>query len=75
MPTNYMRYARSDFMDDISSETPLPMTVDAELGMPLDLGLFESLWETDADDSGAQYRKLCSYLTPQPNLFPHRLES
>jgi RNA polymerase II-associated factor 1 len=27
------------------------MIVDAELGMPLDLGKWESLWEEGADDS------------------------
>lgn len=52
IPTDYMRYARTEFLNDIASETPLPMIVDAECGMPLDLGQFESLWQEDADDSG-----------------------
>jgi hypothetical protein len=30
------------------------MVVDAECGMPLDLGKWEALWEDGADDSGAQ---------------------
>ena len=47
-----MRYARPEFLDAIANETPLPMIVDAECGMPLDLGKWESLWEEDADDSG-----------------------
>ena len=28
------------------------MIVDAECGMPLDLGQWECLWEEDADESG-----------------------
>lgn len=53
IPTNPMRYARPEFLDAVANETPLPMIVDAECGMPLDLGKWESLWEEDADDSGA----------------------
>ncbi len=55
-----MRYARTEFLNDIASETPLPMIVDAECGMPLDLGQFESLWQEDADDSGAPGHTLSS---------------
>ncbi|KAF8239312.1 RNA polymerase II-associated protein [Tricholoma matsutake] len=51
IPTNPMRYARPEFLDAVANETPLPMIVDAECGMPLDLGKWESLWEEDADDS------------------------
>lgn len=47
-----MRYARPEFLSALASETPLPMIVDAECGMPLDLGKWECLWEEDADDSG-----------------------
>jgi hypothetical protein len=47
-----MRYARPEFLDAIANDTPLPMIVDAECGMPLDLGMYESLWEDDADESG-----------------------
>ncbi|PSR76304.1 hypothetical protein PHLCEN_2v8536 [Hermanssonia centrifuga] len=46
-----MRYARPEFLNDIASDTPLPMIVDAECGMPLDLGKWECLWEQNADDS------------------------
>lgn len=52
IPTDHLRYARPEFLNDIASETPLPMIIDAECGMPLDLGQFECLWEQDADDSG-----------------------
>lgn len=46
-----MRYARPEFLDAVAGELPLPMIVDAECGMPLDLGHWESLWEEGADDS------------------------
>ncbi|KNZ74604.1 RNA polymerase II-associated protein 1 like protein [Termitomyces sp. J132] len=46
-----MRYARPEFLDALANETPLPMIVDAECGMPLDLGKFECLWEENGDDS------------------------
>ena len=53
IPTNPMRYAHPKFLDGIANGTPLPTIVDAEMGMPLDLGKWESLWEEDADDSGS----------------------
>ncbi|PFH51857.1 hypothetical protein AMATHDRAFT_2756 [Amanita thiersii Skay4041] len=51
IPTNPMRYARPEFLNAIADDTPLPMIVDAECGLPLDLGRWECLWEEDADDS------------------------
>ncbi|KIP01867.1 hypothetical protein PHLGIDRAFT_112681 [Phlebiopsis gigantea 11061_1 CR5-6] len=56
-----MRYARPEFLNDLASDTPLPMIVDAELGMPLDMGKWECLWEPDADDSA---------LNPDPANLP-----
>ncbi len=50
-----MRYARPEFLDDIASSTPLPMVVDGELGMPLDLSRWDCLWEENGDDSGAWF--------------------
>ncbi|KAG5647500.1 hypothetical protein DXG03_009437 [Asterophora parasitica] len=61
IPTNPMRYARPEFINALASDTPLPMIVDAECGMPLDLGKWESLWEEDADDSA---------LNPDPHNLP-----
>ena len=46
-----MRYAKPEFLNALANETPLPMIVDAECGMPLDLGKWECLWEESADDS------------------------
>ncbi|KXN92386.1 hypothetical protein AN958_07004 [Leucoagaricus sp. SymC.cos] len=51
IPTNPMRYTRPEFLNELVNETPLPMIIDAELGMPLDLGKWECLWEEGADDS------------------------
>jgi RNA polymerase II-associated factor 1 len=56
-----MRYTRPEFLNDLVAETPLPMIVDAELGMPLDLGRWESLWEEGADDSGKNENSLPTY--------------
>lgn len=53
IPTNPMRYTRPEFLNDIANDTPLPMIVDAEMGMPLDLSQFECLWDENMDDSGA----------------------
>ena len=53
-----MRYARPEFLETLANDTPLPMIVDAECGMPLDLGLWECLWTDDGDDSGWCYTLL-----------------
>jgi RNA polymerase II-associated factor 1 len=62
-----MRYARPEFLNNLAINTPLPMIVDAECGMPLDLGKWECLWEEDADDSGEFFSILFS------NTFPYVL--
>ncbi|KAI0832072.1 RNA polymerase II-associated [Trametes gibbosa] len=51
IPTDAMRYARPEFLDEIAASTPLPMVVDGELGMPLDLSQWDCLWEENGDDS------------------------
>ncbi|KAF7770363.1 hypothetical protein Agabi119p4_6337 [Agaricus bisporus var. burnettii] len=61
IPTNPRRYTRPEFLNELVNETPLPMIVDAELGMPLELGNWESLWEEGADDSA---------LNPDPSNLP-----
>ncbi|KAN0113856.1 RNA polymerase II-associated [Russula decolorans] len=50
IPTNPKRYTRPEFLDTATNESVLPMVVDAECGMPLDLGKWEALWEDGADD-------------------------
>lgn len=53
IPTDVLRYARPELLDSVANEMPLPMIVDAECGMPLDLAKWEALWEEGADESGA----------------------
>ena len=64
-----MRFARPEFLDDIAQSTPLPMVVDGELGMPLDLSRWDCLWEENGDDSGAYARLLESELSPEVATF------
>ncbi|KAG8895557.1 hypothetical protein FRB99_000464 [Tulasnella sp. 403] len=47
--TDPKRYARVEFTQALSNDTPLPMVVDAECGMPLDLSHFDSLWDGSTD--------------------------
>ncbi|KAH7922312.1 hypothetical protein BV22DRAFT_1070656 [Leucogyrophana mollusca] len=61
IPTNPLRYAHPEFLNTIANDTPLPLIVDAECGMPLDLGKWECLWEDDGDDSA---------LNPDPHNMP-----
>lgn len=63
-----MRYARPDLLNAIANDTPLPMIVDAECGMPLDLGRWECLWDDDVDDSGP-----CSTLLHVLHSYPDPL--
>ncbi|KJA28196.1 hypothetical protein HYPSUDRAFT_34577 [Hypholoma sublateritium FD-334 SS-4] len=59
--TEPLRYARPEFLNGLANETPLPMIVDAECGMPLDLGKWECLWEDNGDDLS---------LNPDPHNLP-----
>lgn len=52
VPTSASRYARPEFLDDIAVDTPLPMVVDGDLGMPLDLSQWDCLWDENVDPSG-----------------------
>ncbi|KAG1840449.1 RNA polymerase II-associated [Suillus subluteus] len=61
IPTNPLRYAQPAFINAITNDTPLPMIIDAECGMPLDLGRWECLWEEDGDDTT---------LNPDPDNLP-----
>lgn len=53
IPTDPKRYARVELTQGLSNETLLPMVVDAECGMPLDLCHFDSLWDGSTELSGA----------------------
>ncbi|KZV63190.1 Paf1-domain-containing protein [Peniophora sp. CONT] len=51
IPTDPHRYARPEFLDSLANDAPLPMIVDGEMGMPLDLGQWEALWADGASDA------------------------
>ncbi|KAG8950175.1 hypothetical protein FRC03_012955 [Tulasnella sp. 419] len=51
IPTDPKRYAKTEFTQQLSNDTPLPMVVDAELGMPLDLSHWDELWNGSTGDS------------------------
>ncbi|KAG2110388.1 RNA polymerase II-associated [Suillus discolor] len=61
IPTNPLRYAQPTFINVVTNDTPLPMIVDAECGMPLDLGRWEYLWEENGNDDT---------LNPDPDNLP-----
>lgn len=77
IPTNPKRYARPELLNALANQTPLPMIVDAECGMPLDLSKWECLWQEGADDSGLFF-PVCSRshvqsiveLNPDPDNLP-----
>ncbi|CAK5269161.1 unnamed protein product [Mycena citricolor] len=72
IPTNPTRYSRPEFLDALAQDIPLPMIVDAECGMPLDLGKWESLWlEPPRDgESKSEIQGHGSELNPDPNDLP-----
>ncbi|KAJ7712721.1 RNA polymerase II-associated protein [Mycena metata] len=76
IPTNPMRYARPEFLNALANDLPLPMIVDAECGMPLDLGKWESLWlgedgeDTSGGDIKARWAQLDLELNPNPDDLP-----
>ncbi|KAJ7307080.1 RNA polymerase II-associated protein [Mycena albidolilacea] len=76
IPTNPMRYARPEFLNALAHEMPLPMIVDAECGMPLDLGRWESLWlgedlgDTSGGDIKLRWAALDAELNPDPYNLP-----
>ncbi|KAJ7625520.1 RNA polymerase II-associated protein [Roridomyces roridus] len=74
IPTNPMRYARPEFLNALANDLPLPMIVDAECGMPLDLGKWESLWvdkdDASSGDNRARWKALDAELNPDPYDLP-----
>jgi RNA polymerase II-associated factor 1 len=52
IPTTPARYAEPERLEAIANMQPFPMIVDAEMGLPLDLGRWDCLWEDNGDDSG-----------------------
>ncbi|KZS94622.1 hypothetical protein SISNIDRAFT_453572 [Sistotremastrum niveocremeum HHB9708] len=65
IPTNPQRFTKLDFTNALANETPLPMIVDAECGMPLDLAHFPSLWMENGD-----HTDICPDINNLPTLDP-----
>ncbi|PVG01919.1 Paf1-domain-containing protein, partial [Serendipita vermifera] len=61
IPTNPERYATIEYTGDLANEMAFPMVVDAEMGMPIDLSRYESLWQEGGD---------ASQLNPNPDELP-----
>lgn len=53
IPSDPKRYARIGFTQDLANDTHLPMVADSEMGMPLDLSAFDSLWDGTNELLGA----------------------
>ncbi|KAB5595766.1 MRNA export factor mex67 [Ceratobasidium theobromae] len=49
IPTHPSRYVKPEFTATLAAETPLPMVVDSECGMPLDLFCWDGLWDGRTD--------------------------
>ncbi|KAJ7491888.1 RNA polymerase II-associated protein [Mycena latifolia] len=70
IPTNPMRYARPAFLNALANDMPLPMIVDAECGMPLDLGKWESLWLEEDPNPTSRWAQLDAELNPSAAHLP-----
>ncbi|KAL7422784.1 hypothetical protein Q5752_002079 [Cryptotrichosporon argae] len=45
VPTDIHRLGEPSYLDQLASNAPLPMLVDSEMGMPLDLNAYEGVWD------------------------------
>ncbi|WVF72845.1 hypothetical protein IAT40_007663 [Kwoniella sp. CBS 6097] len=53
--TDINRLGEPSYLDHLAASTPLPMLVDAEMGMPLNLNEFEGIWDgRDQEVNGEQ---------------------
>lgn len=50
VPTNIHRLGEPSYLSGLAASTPLPMLVDSEMGMPLDLNAYDGIW--DGNDQG-----------------------
>ncbi len=62
IPTDLKRYTRPEFTQELANETPLPMVINSECGMPLDLSHFDSLWDGTSAAVGLSARQILGYL-------------
>ena len=52
IPTNIHRLGDPAFLDEYAASIPIPMLVDSEMGMPVDLNAHDWMWY--ADEGGRQ---------------------
>ncbi|ORX38474.1 RNA polymerase II-associated [Kockovaella imperatae] len=52
LSTNVNRLGEPSYLDDLVSSTPLPMLVDSEMGMPVDLNVYERVWNGNDEELG-----------------------
>ncbi len=53
IPTDISRLGEPSYLSQLASSTPLPMLVDSEMGMPLNLNEYDGVWEgNDSRKSG-----------------------
>ncbi|EIW68189.1 hypothetical protein TREMEDRAFT_32136, partial [Tremella mesenterica DSM 1558] len=45
VPTNISRLGEPSYLDHLSSSAPIPMLVDSEMGMPIDLNAYDGVWD------------------------------
>lgn len=45
IPTDISRLGEPSYLNHLTATAPLPMLVDAEMGMPLDLNQYDGVWE------------------------------
>ena len=48
--TDINRFGEPSYLNELAASTPLPMLVDSEMGMPLDLNAYDGVW--DGNDQG-----------------------
>ena len=45
IPTDIHRLGESSYLEQLASNVPLPMLVDSEMGMSLDLNAYDGVWD------------------------------
>lgn len=53
--TDINRLGEPSYLNQLAASTPFPMIVDSEMGMPLDLNMFDGVW--NGNDAGMTERR------------------
>ncbi|WVR07529.1 hypothetical protein IAU60_004571 [Kwoniella sp. DSM 27419] len=57
--TDISRLGEPSYLDHLAASTPLPMLVDSEMGMPLDLNAYDGVWDgKDQSDVGGDQKPM-----------------